>query len=428
MKVFKFGGASIKDADTVKNLVEIVKKSIGYELVIVVSAMGKMTNALEKLCTEYFYRDGDISVLIEPIRRFHLDICEELFSHAEDSDTFKDVERTLDEVKSKCLELKRAGASYDFLYDQVVSYGEILSSTIVSDYLTNRGIHTVWLDATNLIRTDNQYREGRINWEKTEELIKEHILFMNTSVYLTQGFIASSEDGHTTTLGREGSDFTAAIIGNVMDAKEVIIWKDVPGLLNADPKFFSNTRKLNNISYHEAIELAYYGATIIHPKTIKPLQNKGIPLFVKSFKESTASGSTINENSSEDSLIPSYIFRTNQVLYSIFTRDYSFVDEKVLSELFSTFDRHHIKINLMENSAIGFTTCFDHDEEKLKALTNELNKKYKVLYNTGVELMTVRHYDQATIDQLVLDKEVLVEQKSRHTARMVIQSKSEGHN
>jgi len=424
MKVFKFGGASVRDSDSVKNLAEILKKYLGYELVVVVSAMGKMTNALEKMTEEFFYNDGDITTLIQPIKSFHYDIAADLFE-GQNHKIFTELNVIYERIKSKCLELRRAEASFDFLYDQIIPEGEMLSSTIISLFLNDSGIYTILLDSKELIKTDNDYREANVDWENTEKLIREKITFKDNCVYLMQGFIGFYAAGHATTLGREGSDFSAAIVGNVMDAKEVIIWKDVPGLLNADPKFFSNTIKLNNISYHEAIELAYYGATVIHPKTIKPLQNKGIPLYVKSFKEATIPGSLINENTAEDSKIPSYIFRANQVLYSIFTRDYSFVNEKLLSELFNTFAKHHIKINLMENSAIGFTTCFDFDEKKLKALTDDLSEKYKVLYNKGMELMTVRHYDQTTLDKLILNKDILVEQRSRHTARMVIQNKEE---
>lgn len=419
MKVFKFGGASIKDAEAVRNLVKIVKENIGYELVIVVSAMGKMTNALERLCSEFFYQDADISVLLDNVIRFHLDICNDLFTK-KDHQVYKDLEVSFERFKSKALKLRRAEASYDFMYDQLVSEGEILSGILVSNFLNESGIYTKLLDSRELIKTDDQYREATVNWEETEVHLRKAITFEDNSVYLMQGFIGSTKNDMSTTLGREGSDFTAGIVGSIMDAKEVIIWKDVPGLLNADPKFFSNTKKLNNISYHEAIELAYYGATIIHPKTIKPLQNKGIPLYVKSFKDSTELGSLINNHNGEDSLIPSYIFKTNQVLFSIFTRDYSFINEKLLSELFSVFAKNRIKINLMENSAIGFTACFDFNEDKLKKLSSALNEKYKVLYNKGVELMTVRHYDQATLDQLVIGKKVLVEQKSRQTARIVM--------
>jgi len=427
MKVFKFGGASIKDADSVRNLMEIVKKNLSSELVIVVSAIGKMTNAFEKMTDEFFYHDGDINALIQPIKFYHNEIAEDLFDNL-NHEVFKDLEIIYERIKSKSLQIRRGEASYDFLYDQVVSEAEILSGTIIAHFLNDSKIDTILLDSREIIRTSKDYREAIVDWEKTDELIHKNITHLGKSVYLLQGFIGSCEEGHSTTLGREGSDFTAAIIGNLMNAKEVVIWKDVSGLLNADPKFFSNTRKLNNISYHEAIELAYYGATIIHPKTIKPLQNKGIPLYVKSFKAASNQGSLINENTTEDSKIPSYICRSNQILYSIFTRDYSFANEQLLSELFSVFAKHRIKINLMENSAIGFAACFDFDEKKLKALTQDLSGKYKVLYNTGVELMTIRHYDQATLNKLILNKEILVEQKSRHTARMVIQNREVSNN
>lgn len=422
MKVFKFGGASIKDAEAVKNLFEIVKSHDGYELIVVVSAMDKTTNALEKLTRDFYVDDRDINAIIDKVKTFHNDLAQDLFPNLQHP-VFAELEIIYKRIKNKCIHLKRDGATYDFLYDQVVSEGEMLSSCIVSHYLNEFGIHSVLLDATKVIKTDNVYRDASVNWESSIEAINEKVSFVEENVYVTQGFIGSCEQEHSTTLGREGSDFTAAIFANALEATEVIIWKDVPGLLNADPKHFSNTKKLNNISYHEAVELAYYGATVIHPKTIKPLQNKSIPLFVKSFNNATKPGSLIDENSTADSLIPSYIFKTDQVLLSINSRDYSFISEKNLGELFSLFAELHIKIDLMENSAISFSVCFENDIDKLEKLTKALSDKYKVLYNKGVELMTVRHYDQATLDQLINNKEILVEQRSRQTARMVMKNK-----
>lgn len=422
MKVFKFGGASIKDADAVKNLFEIIKLNVGYELVVVVSAMDKTTNSLEKLSHDYYFDDRDINAIILKIKKFHNDLAEDLFPNLLHP-VFNDLEVIYERIKNKCIHLKREEAIYDFVYDQVVSEGEMISSCIVSHYLNEFGIHSVLLDVTKLVKTDAVYRDASVNWEESTKLINEKVNFFDSCVYVAQGFVGSCDQGHNTTLGREGSDFTAAIFANVMDASEVTIWKDVPGLLNADPKHFSNTKKLNNISYHEAVELAYYGATVIHPKTIKPLQNKAIPLYINSFNDPTKQGSIIDENTTTDSLIPSYIFKTDQVLLSINTRDYSFISENNLGELFSLFAKLLIKIDLMENSAISFSVCFKNEEHKLKKLTDALNKKYKVLYNKGVELMTVRHYDQATLNKLILNKEILVDQRSRHTARMVMKTK-----
>ena len=423
MKVFKFGGASIKDADSFQNLFNIIKAHIGYELVIVVSAMGKTTNALEKLTRDFYFDDRDINALVRKVRKYHDEIASELFPDR-DHPIYNELETIYDRIKNKCILLKRDEAIYDFLYDQVVSEGEMISSTMVSNYLNDQGVYTVLLDATRLIRTNANYREAAVNWKKSTDSIRERVSFNENCVYVTQGFIGSCEQGHTTTLGREGSDFSAAILAHALDASEVVIWKDVPGLLNADPKYFSNTKKLNNISYHEAVELAYYGASVIHPKTIKPLQNKGIPLYVRSFKSPQDKGSIIDEKSDADSLLPSYIFKADQVLLSVTTRDYSFITEKNLGELFNIFAKLNIKIDLMENSAISFSACFKFDEEKLEKLVTALNKNYKVLYNKGLELMTVRHYDQPTLDQLVLNKDILLEQKSRHTARMVMKNKT----
>ena len=423
MKVFKFGGASIVDAESFYNLFSIIEAHIGYELVIVVSAMGKTTNALEKLSREFYFNDRDINVLLKKVSNYHNDIARELFPDSEHM-VHSDLEAIYERIKNKCIHLKRDEAIYDFMYDQVVSEGEMLSSTIVSHFLNEKGIFTKLLDATKVIKTNSNYREALVNWKKTEEAIRQFIDFTENCVYVVQGFIGSCEQGHTTTLGREGSDFTAAIIAHSLDASEVVIWKDVPGLLNADPKYFSNTKKLDNISYHEAVELAYYGASVIHPKTIKPLQNKGIPLYVRSFKDMKEKGSVIDDQSSEDSLLPSYIFKTDMVLLSVTTRDYSFVSEKHLAELFNIFGKLNIKIDMMENSAISFSVCFKYDEDKLDRLLSALNKNYKVLYNRDVELMTVRHYDQPTLDQLIVNKDILVEQKSRHTARMVMKNKA----
>ncbi|MEQ8324838.1 MAG: aspartate kinase [Vicingaceae bacterium] len=423
MKVFKFGGASIVDADSFQNLLDIVTLNVGYELIIVVSAMGKTTNALEKLTSDFYYSDRDINSMVRKVKKYHNEIANELFPDP-DHKVHKDLRIIYDRIKNKCILLKRDEAVYDFLYDQVVSEGEMLSSCLVSHYLNEKGIYNILLDASKLIKTNNNYRDASVNWKASTEEIRKAALFQENSAYVTQGFIGSCEQGHSTTLGREGSDFSAAVFAHALDATEVVIWKDVPGLLNADPKYFSNTVKLDNISYHEAVELAYYGASVIHPKTIKPLQNKAIPLFVKSFKAPGEAGSVINETSDDDSLLPSYIFKTDQVLLSVTTRDYSFISEKNLGELFNTFAKLNLKIDLMENSAISFSACFKYDEYKLEALVKALNKNYKVLYNKGLELMTVRHYDQATLDQLVLNKEILVEQKSRHTARMVMKNKA----
>jgi aspartate kinase len=316
---------------------------------------------------------------------------------------------------------------YDFDYDQVVSFGELISTTIISEFLVSEGFNCQWFDVRELIKTDDTWREGKVDWETTELQIREQVSgFFNKSdnfpaIALTQGFIGAATDGATVTLGREGSDYTAAIFAHALHAEEMVIWKDVPGLLNADPKYFSVTERLASISYREAIELAYYGATVIHPKTIKPLQNKDIPLRIKSFVDPESEGTIITQNTSADSLIPSFIFKVNQVLISISPRDFSFIDEQSLSEILAVFATNSIHISLMQNSAISFSVCVDHNERRLSQLFEALGNEYKVRYNTGLELITIRHYDQKTIDRVLEEgKTVLLEMRSRLTAQFVV--------
>lgn len=422
MKVFKFGGASVKDAEAVVNLKEILERYKHEDLAVVVSAMGKMTNAFEKMLSAYFYQAQDLDPFLSEVENFHLQLSRKLFR--EDHVIFPLLEQMFAEIKEKTIALKRSDAAYDFAYDQVVSYGELLSTRIVSAFLNEHDIPNDWVDGRELILTNANYRRADLDWRATVTACKARWKSREHNILLTQGFIGKNESGYTTTLGREGSDFTAAILANALDAEEVTIWKDVPGILNADPKFFNGAEKLANISYHEAVELAYYGATVIHPKTIKPLQNKKIPLYVKSFLHPDEAGSLVNDNISRDALIPSFIFRTEQVLISISSLDYSFIMEENLSHIFGLFAKYGIKINLMQNAAISFSVCIDHERDRIDQLLRELKEAYKVLYNEKLELLTVRHYDQKTLDFLTEGKELLVVQKSRHTARIVMK---DGH-
>jgi aspartate kinase len=419
MKVFKFGGASVKDAESVANLATILADYDHEQLVVVVSAMGKTTNAFEKVLQHYFYDNLDFAPLLEEIKTNHFAVIDGLqMQHPE---TLREaVTNRFQALSDTMIRLKRSNSTYDFFYDQVVSVGELLSTEIISFYLNEKGLTNDWIDSRQLIKTDATYRNAKVNWQETAVAVANSIKNSPHNIQLAQGFIGGDPNGHTTTLGREGSDFSAAIFANVLNAQEVIIWKDVPGILNADPKYFNGVKKLDNLSYLEAVELAYYGATIIHPKTIKPLQNKRIPLYVKSFLDAKSAGSVVNENATADALVPSYIFRTNQVLISIAARDYAFIVEDNFSHIFSVFAKRGVKINLMQNSAISFSVCIDHEKEKVKELIAELKMDYKVLYNEGLELLTVRHYDQKTLDQLTENKELLVVQKSRHTARFVM--------
>lgn len=421
MKVFKFGGASVKDAGAVKNIAGILKSFSGEKLLVVISAMGKTTNALEKVVNSYFTNDGQAAAHLEEVKQYHRKIMIELFKSASDqvfdevNNIFVEIEWVLDEQPSK---------GYAFAYDQIVSAGELISTKIVSAYLRECGVDNSWLDARDCIQTDNNYREGNVNWELTTQLAVRNAgaLFEKSGIIITQGFIGATSENFTTTLGREGSDYSAAIFAYCLNAHGVFIWKDVPGVLNADPKYYKEAQKLERMSYHDAIELAYYGASVIHPKTIKPLENKDISLHVKSFVNPELPGTVIGKDLQTKPLIPSFIFKENQVLISISAKDFSFIAEDNLSAIFGLFARTGAKINLMQNSAISFSVCIDNDRFKTPSLIQELMKDYKVLYNENLQLFTVRHYYPSTIDMLTAGKEVLLEQRSRQTAQFVVRN------
>lgn len=423
MKVFKFGGASVKDANAVKNVGHVIQL-YQDDLIVVVSAMGKTTNSLEQVVDAYFNNNENTIEKLTLVKDFHFNIINDLFENKkhpifnEIHNTFVEIEWEIEDDPTR---------DYDYVYDQIVSVGELLSTKIVSAYLNEVGIDNSWQDVRNIVQTNNTHRNAKINWALTEELAQKELTNKltkeNQSIFITQGFIGSSSELFTTTLGREGSDFSAGILAHCLNAESVTIWKDVTGMLNADPKWFDETEKLDNISYHEAVELAYYGASVIHPKTIKPLHNKNIPLYVKSFISPQKEGTTINQNTSEDALIPSFIFKIDQVLISISAKDYSFVMEDNLSHIFGIFSNLGVRINLMQNSAISFSVCVDFDPQKTPLLIEKLKEDYKILYNKNLELITIRHYDQQTIDRVTIEKEILVEQKSRNTARFVVASK-----
>lgn len=419
MKVFKFGGASVKEAAAVKNVAEIMKMFPGEKIVCVISAMGKTTNALEKVVDSYMKKDGLSHELLNEVKNYHLDIMSDLFKD-EKHPVYKDVNNFFVEVDWVLEEQQR---EYDFIYDQVVSIGELVSTRIVSAYLNDLEISNTWFDIRDAIQTDNTYRDAKVNWELSTQLVKSKMLSLVTRdapIMITQGFIGSTSENYTTTLGREGSDYTAAILAHIADGEGVYIWKDVPGVLSADPKFFADAQKLEQISYLDAIELAYFGASVIHPKTIKPLENKGIPLYVKSFVKPQSKGTLIGKDIQTKPLVPSFIFKTNQVLISISAKDFSFIQEESLTIIFSAFAMCHVRMNLMQNSAISFSVCCDDDEYKLPKLIEELKKNFRVLYNTNLQLYTIRHYYPSTIEKIAQGKEVLLEQRSRHTAQMVL--------
>jgi aspartate kinase len=428
MRVYKFGGASVKNAEGVKNVAAILKNHRDTPLVVVISAMGKTTNALERVTEAYFAgKLEEAKILLDQIQEFHTSIARELFVNP-NHHIFLVIERTFYHLYYYMQE--PPGKNYDYEYDRIVSTGEVISTQIVSEYLTTQSIYNRWFHAAGLIKTDTNYRDAGVDWLKTEKSVHLKISsFLNRDnhpdipIVVTQGFIGGTTQGFVTTLGREGSDYTAAILAYTLKADEVVIWKDVPGFLNADPKIMKNTVLLRNISYQEAIELSYYGATIIHPKTLKPLLKKNIPLRVKSFYDPKEEGSIINRDYIHDNSHPSFIFKSNQFLLSIFPKDFSFIAEHNLSRIFSEFARAGVKINLMQNSALSFSVCFDEDKIKTPVLLRNLEKIYMLKYNSQAEIITVRHYEKANLPELLEGKEILLEQKSRITLQWVVKKK-----
>ena len=420
MKVFKFGGASVNSADAVRNMAQIVQKHLeSTPLVVVVSAMGKTTNLLEKLVPG----SSDITStkeLRQQLEEYHREIASSLMP--ENKEVQHKIDTLLSNLDHLCTSLPTDVEHLNYCYDQVVCHGELLSTTIIAEYLNTLGINTLWTDARQLIKTDNHYREGRVDWNATEKEIKnlEPSIKNSYSIVLTQGFIGGTTDGQTTTLGREGSDYSAAILAHCLDAESVTIWKDVPGFLNADPKFFIDTVKISQIPYNEAIELAYYGASVIHPKTVKPIQNKGIPLYIRSFITPEAEGSSVGDYSKLVPETPLYIFRNNQILLSILPRDYSFIAEDNLQVIFGILNELGIRVNLMQNSALSFSICVDNNPQRIKILIERLKSMFRVRYNENLQLITIRYYTQAVIDSIVASRPILLEQRSRTTEQLIV--------
>jgi aspartate kinase len=417
MLVFKFGGASVKSADAVRNIVSILEKYIDKHIVVVVSAMGKTTNALERMIEAYASGNSDV---VEKeftfLKNYHEQIASGLFGK-EPHDAHAAIECLLDQLKLR-LE-KEPTLNYDYDYDQLICYGELLSTTLISHFLNLSGLATRWMDIRRSLKSDNTWRESRVDWELSTRLVNEHFVFNGENILITQGFLASTINDQSTSLGREGSDYTAAILAYMLRAENVTIWKDVPGVLNADPKYFDDTVLLEQLSYLDAIELAYFGTSVIHPKTIKPLQNKHINLHVKSFLDPEAPGTLVG-NLSYDKLTPSFIFKMDQVLIRTSPLDFSFINENNLEEIFGIFSKNGFKINLMQNSAISFKMIVNNDKRKLRAVIDELEKSYKVSYQTGLELVTIRYFDQSTIDRVMINKELILEQRGVHNIELLI--------
>ena len=418
MKVFKFGGASIKSANAIKNVAKILNSQDLNNCLLVISAMGKMTNAFEKITDAYFNNDQEkLTESIDFTSNFHFKIINNLFAenhviHQKITVLFGQLVRFLTQNKSK---------NYDYLYDQIVSYGELLSTTIVSDYLNEIKIYNNWVDVREIIITDTIFRDATVNWQETEKRIKTNIDFSKLTI--VQGFIGGDLNGNTTTLGREGSDFTAGIFAYCTDAESLTIWKDVLGVLNADPREFKEVQLLEHISYEETIEMAFYGASVIHPKTIKPIQNKKIPLIVRSFKNLNSPGTKVSEGVTLEPTIPCFIIKKNQVLVSISSLDFSFIVEENISDIFKLFHKYQLKVNLIQNSAISFSVCVDNNLNHFDLFYNEIKNMYKVSFIKNVDLFTVRHFTENSLEGIYKLGTSLVSQINKNTAQIIIQKK-----
>ncbi|QBA63169.1 aspartate kinase [Muriicola soli] len=415
MRIFKFGGASVKDAEGVKNLVKVLQETGHKDTFLVISAMGKTTNAMEEVVNAYFNDKSAVANALHEVVEFHQEILEGLFPSSRKA-VFKEVQELFEEVRGFLAWNK--SPKYSFVYDQVVCYGELISTAIVSAYLNDSGISNTWLDIRNYIKTDNNYRDAGIDWEKTQERVSKGL--DQGKLYVSQGFIGSDENNFTTTLGREGSDYTAAILAYCLNAHSVTIWKDVPGVLNADPRYFQESQLLHKISYREAIELAFYGASVIHPKTLQPLQRKEIPLLVKSFLNPKDPGTTVGKGESIDPKIPCFIVKKNQVLMKLSSLDFSFIVEDSIGDLFKLLHDYKMKVDMIQNSAISFSVCVDNKFGRLEELLDHLKGKFKVVHHEGVSLYTIRHFDTQSIDTLQQGKEVLLEQRGKETVQLVV--------
>jgi aspartate kinase len=416
MKIFKFGGASVKDAAGVKNLVSVLEK-VGYkDTLVVVSAMGKSTNALEEIIEQYFQDKTKTPAALLPLKEYHLQIVNDSFQEQK-AEVVAVVHELFEELHTFLKSNK--SPDYSFVYDQVVSFGELLSTTIIHYFLLNQGMDSFWLDARNCIKTDDYYRAANLNWELTQSNIQSQI--GTASLVITQGFIGSNSNNFTTTLGREGSDYSAAIFGYALNAESVTIWKDVPGVLNGDPREFQNTQLLHQISYREAIELAFYGASVIHPKTLQPLQRKEIPLFVKSFENPLESGTSVSKGKTLDPHIPCYIVKKDQVLIRLSSIDFSFIVEENISYIFGLLHEYQMPVELIQNSAISFSVCVNNKYKRLEELIMVLRSRFNVDVTEGVDLFTIRHFDTKA-SQFINQKgkQVLLEQRTSETAQFVI--------
>ena len=414
MKIFKFGGASVKDAEGVKNVANVLKNEGFKNTLVVISAMGKMTNAFEAIVNSYCYDKEDLEKNIEVVRTYHFNIISKLFSNKNHAIYFK-VEQLFGQLGGFLIENK--STDYNFVYDQLVGFGELLSTNIISAFLNESKIENTWIDVRNFIKTDANYRDAYVNWELTSNNIAT---LDATKLYITQGFLGSTTEDKTTTLGREGSDYTAAIFAHCLNAINVTIWKDVDGVLNADPRYFENTQLLQQISYKEAIEMAFYGASVIHPKTLKPLENKNIPLYVRSFYNLKNKGTTVSKGQRLIPEIPCFILKQHQILISISAIDFSFMVEYNLSDIFKILHDYKLKVNLIQNSALSFSVCIEDKYDNFSKFLEEIKLKYNVTYFKNVSLVTIRHATDEAMNKIAQKGDILLKQVALGTVQFVV--------
>jgi len=415
MKVYKFGGASVKDAKGVRNFLSTLQALNTKEVLIVISAMGKMTNAFESVVKAYFDQKNDVQEKLEETNLFHVNILQEL-DFKKDHPVYDDIEQVFTGINE--FMTSNNSTDYDYVYDQIVSQGEFLSTKICSAFLLENSIDHDWLDVRKCIKTNSDFRRARIDWETTCTLINEQVNISGMTI--TQGFLGSDNYGRTTTLGREGSDYTAGVFAYCLDAEEVSIFKDVQGVLNADPREFKRTTLLEKISYKEAIEMAFYGASVIHPKTLQPLQRKGIPLKVRSFLDTSLEGTLIGSGLDIVPRIPCFIVKKEQILISVSDREFHFVMEEDISEIFRLLHEFKMKVNLIQNSALSFSVCIENNFNNFKALLKALEPKYMVKYNEGLTLYTIRHFNEIDVKEIEQGREVLLKQRSRETVQVIV--------
>ena len=417
MKIFKFGGASIKNAEGVKNLAKVVQQQGSENTLVVISAMGKMTNAFEEVIDAYFYKSDTLQKKRTQVESYHKNMMDDLFD--KENEIYMQVETLFEELD--WFLNRNTSQRYNYVYDQIICFGELLSTRIVSAYLKMVQLENNWLDVRNYIKTDSNYRDAKVNWTLTQQIITKKVATHQLNV--TQGFLAGNDTENTTTLGREGSDYTAGIFAYCLNAESVTIWKDVAGVLNADPRVFDETTLLEQISYEEAIEMAFYGASVIHPKTIQPLQNKEIPLYVKSFLNPTAPGTKVSKGATLVPYIPCFIVKKNQVFVSISTNDFSFMVENNLSYIFKKLHDYKLKVNLIQNSAISFSVCVDNKFDNFDAFYTALTNEFKIEFQKEVDVYTIRHFNAETKDTITKFGQTLLSQTNKETIQIVLKKK-----